>query len=352
MKNRLTAIIITATIFAGCHKAETSTPDTFPATEQTVLNDFTEDVAISQYTDLTSAANDLNTKITALNSDATDANLTAAQTSWKTLRTVWEQCEGFLFGPVEDNEYDPQMDTWPSDANQFDSLLTSSNNLELADIQLLPYNLRGFHPVEYLIFGDHGSRTAASLTARQKKYMVSATTDIVNICSSLYASWTEAPTNFGQQVKTAGNGSAVYSTKQEVFMAIVGAMQGICEEVGDGKMKEPFDAKDPKIVESPYSGNSTKDFKNNIIGLQTVYLGRNGSTGITDLVTLRNKSLDTKLKSQITAAVNSFDNITMPFEDAILNQRSTVQQTMNAVTTLSETIEEELLPFIQQQVKD
>ncbi len=352
MKNRLTTIIIATTIFAGCHKADTSTPDTFPATEQTVLNDFTEDVAISQYTDLTSAANDLNSKITALNSDATDANLTAAQTSWKTLRTVWEQCEGFLFGPVEDNEYDPQMDTWPTDANQFDSLLTSSNNLELADIQLLPYNLRGFHPVEYLIFGDHGSRTAASLTARQKKYMVSATTDIVNICSALYASWTEAPTNFAQQVKTAGNGSTVYSTKQEVFMAIVGAMQGICEEVGDGKMKEPFDAKDPKIVESPYSGNSTKDFKNNITGLQTVYLGRNGSAGITDLVTLRNKSLDTKIKSQITAAVNSFDNITMPYEDAILNQRSTVQQTMNAVTTLSETIEEELLPFIQQQVKD
>jgi putative iron-regulated protein len=352
MKNRLTAIIIATTIFAGCHKSHDDTPDTFPATEQTVLNEFTEDVAISQYTDLTGAANDLNTKITALNSDATDANLIAAQTSWKTLRTVWEQCEGFLFGPVEDNEYDPQMDTWPTDANQFDSLLTSSNNLDVADIELLPYNLRGFHPVEYLIFGDHGSRTAASLTARQKKYMVSATTDIVNICGSLYASWTEAPTNFAQQVKTAGNGSTVYSTKQEAFMAIVGAMQGICEEVGDGKMKEPFDAKDPKIVESPYSGNSTKDFKNNITGLQTVYLGRNGSAGITDLVTLRNKSLDTKLKSQITAAVNSFDNITMPYEDAILNQRSTVQQTMNAVTTLSETIEEELLPFIQQQVKD
>ncbi len=129
-------------------------------------------------------------------------------------------------------------------------------------------------------------------------------------------------------------------------------MQGICEEVGEGKMKEPFDARDPKIVESPYSGNSTTDFKNNIIGLQTVYLGRNGSLGISNLVSLRNKSLDTKIKSQITAAINSFDNITKPFEQAILNQRSQVQQTMDAINTLNETMEEELLPFIQQQVKD
>ncbi len=352
MKHNLSAIAIATILFAGCHKADTSTPDTFPATETTVINDFTDDVALSQYSSLTAAASDMNTKIATLNTSATDANLTAAQTSWKSLRTVWEQCEGFLFGPVEDNEYDPQMDTWPTDANQFDSLLASSNALELSDIQLLPYNLRGFHPVEYLIFGDHGSRTAASLTDRQKKYMISASTDIVNICNSLYASWTESPTNFAQQVKTAGTGSTVYTTKQELFLAIVGAMQGICEEVGQGKMKEPFDARDPKIVESPYSGNSTLDFKNNITGLQTVYLGRNGSTGLTNLVSLRNKSLDNTIRSQITTAINSFDNITEPYEQAIIDQRAQVQQTMNVVDALNETIEEQLVPFIQQQVKD
>src|SRR5215471_18704195 len=105
MKSKLTAIVIATMFFAGCHKADTSSPDTFPATETTVINDFTDDVAVAQYSNLTSAANDLNTKITALNDNATDANLTAAQTSWKSLRAVWEQCEGFLFGPVEDNEY-------------------------------------------------------------------------------------------------------------------------------------------------------------------------------------------------------------------------------------------------------
>lgn len=351
MKNALTSIIITAVIFAGCNKANDDTPDTFPATEQTVLNDFTDDVAIAQYSNLKNSANDLNTKIAALNSDATEANLAAAQASWKSLRNVWEQCEGFLFGPVEDDEYDPKMDTWPTDAVQFDSLLNSSNALEVADIKLLPYNLRGFHPVEYLIFGEDGNRTAASLTAKQKKYMVSATTDVVEICEALYDSWTEGSAAYGQQVKAAGSGSTVYSTKQEVFLAIVGAMQGICEEVGEGKMKEPFDAKDPKIVESPYSGNSTTDFKNNIIGLRTVYLG-NGTAGITSMVSIRDKSLDNDIKSQISAAINAFDLITVPYEDAIINQRSQVQQVMDAIETLSETLNGRLVPFMQQQVKD
>lgn len=352
MKNTFFNLIIAAIFFAGCHKADTDTPNTFPSTEQNVIDDFTNDVALSQYADLANAAIDLNTKITTLNDNATDANLTAAQNSWRALRTVWEQCEGFLFGPVEDNDFDPQMDTWPTDANQFDSLLESTNPLELANIQALPYNLRGFHPVEYLIFGENGSKKASDLTAREKKYMVSATIDIVNICNSINASWTEAPINFAQQVQTAGNGSTVYTSKQDLFMAIVGAMQDICEEVGEGKMKEPFDARDPKIVESPYSGNSTADFKNNITGLQTVYVGKNGNDGISTLVSLRNKSLDSKIRSQITAAINSFDNISEPYEKAIIDQRSQIQQTMDAVNTLDETLEEELIPFIQQQVKD
>lgn len=352
MKNKITAIIVATAMISGCHKADTITPDSFPATEQTVINDFVNNVALGQYANLAAAASDLNLKISALNDNATDANLTAAQTSWKNLRTVWEQCEGFLFGPVEDNEYDPQMDTWPTDANQFDSLLASSNDLGPADIQLLSYNLRGFHPVEYLIFGEDGKKKANELTDRQKKYMVSATIDIVNICNSLYASWSEAPADFASQVRNAGNGSTVYANRQELFMAIAGAMQGICEEVGEGKMKEPFDAKDPKIVESPYSSNSTTDFKNNIIGLQTVYLGRNGGTGISNLVSLRNKSLDNLLRTQISAAINSFDNITLPFEQAILDQRQQVQQTMDAVDALNTTINDQLLPFIQQQVKD
>ena len=89
------------------------------------------------------------------------------------MRETWEQCEGFLFGPVEDNDYDPNMDTWPTDYTQMDSLLASTNPLEVSDIQNLTLSLRGYHPIEYIIFGDHGSRKAADITARQKKYMIS-----------------------------------------------------------------------------------------------------------------------------------------------------------------------------------
>lgn len=351
----LSLSVVSLLAYGACSKDDNNdnnNTDDFKTLEQTVITDFADNVALSGYSQLKDAATNLNTSIQALNTTTNDVNLQGARTAWKAMRNTWEQCEGFLFGPVEDNDYDPNMDTWPTDYVQMDSLLVSSNALEVADIQNLTLSLRGYHPIEYIIFGDHGSRTAAELTARQKKYMVSLTTDLAATCTALYQSWSAAPENFAQQVKTAGTGSTKYSTKKEVFLAMAGGLIDICEEVGEGKMKEPYDAQDPAIVESPYSGNSTTDFKNNIVGIQNVYLGLNGGKGLSALVAAKNKSLDNKLQSQITAAINSFNNITVNYEQAIISQRVQVQQTMTALATLKTTLEDELVPFIQTYITD
>lgn len=352
-------LAIAALVMLGaCNKndenTETTTMEDFNTMKQTVLTDFTNNVAVAGYKDLNDASNTLYNSLQSLNANPTDANLETAKTAWKNMRTIWEQCEGFLFGPVEDNDYDPNMDTWPTDYVQMDSLLASGNALEVSDIQGATLSLRGYHPIEYILFGDHGSRKAADITARQKKYMMSLATDLKTTCNDLYTSWTQAPVNYAQEVIKAGNGSAKYAKKQEVYMAIVEGMVGICEEVGEGKMKEPFDAKDPAIVESPYSGNSLTDFKNNIIGLQNVYLGKykTDGKGLNDLVANKNKALDNKIQTQMTAAINSFNNVTVYYEDAIIDQRVQVQQVMDALATLKTTLDEELKPFVVQYITD
>lgn len=358
MRQIIFLAVILGILATGCQKDENENPSVdFNTLKQEALNDFTHKVAVQGYKDLDEAASAFSDAITALNNDATEENLTMAKNGWKNMRSIWEQCEGFLFGPVEDNDYDPNMDTWPTDYAQMDSLLASANPLELSDVQQLTLSLRGYHPLEYILFGDHGNRTAASLTARQKKYMTSLATDLKNTCHELYTSWTQAPVLFMNEVLTAGSGSAKYARKQEVFLAIAGGMTDICEEVGAGKMKEPFDnyqTNGAELVESPYSGNSVTDFKNNIIGLQNVYLGRyqEDGRGLDELVAAKNKALDNKIKAQITEAIHSFDNITVPYEEAITTQRVQVQQTMDKLATLQETLEQELKPFIIQYITD
>jgi putative iron-regulated protein len=335
---------------SSCNKKDDVTSEEdFQTMKTTVLKDFTNNIALNNYSDLNKAAQSLYTSLNALNADASEANLEQARKDWKSMRAIWEQAEGFLFGPVEDNNYDPNMDTWPTDFSQMDSLLASSNALTPADISTMPLSLRGYHPIEYIIFGADGKRSAASITARQKTYMLSLATDLKQTCQSLYTEWSAAPTNYALEVTSAGNGSKIYAKKNEVYIALVDGMAGICEEVGTGKMAEPYTAKDSAIVESPYSGTSMIDFKNNIIGLQNVYMGRYGShsgKGIHDLVAAKNKSLDNTIQTQIAAAISSFDNVTVSFEQAIFTQRVQVKNVMDALATLQSTLEDDLKPFV------
>ncbi|MBS1934379.1 MAG: hypothetical protein JST96_10305, partial [Bacteroidetes bacterium] len=200
----------------------------------------------------------------------------------------------------------------------------------------------------------HGDgRTAAELTPRLLTYASSLSGDLLyNNIQPLYQSWTSAPTNYIQQVLTAGSGSTKFPKRQDLFLAIIGAMSDICNEVGSEKMYEPFINKDSTITESPYSGNTLSDFKDNIVGLQNVYLGLNGGTGIKDLVASKNKNLDNQIQAQITAAVNSFSNITVRYEVAIYTQRTQVQAVMTQLSNLKDLLDNDLKNFVTQYVQD
>lgn len=360
----LSSIALYCLAITACSKSSdsSSSSETFTQTESDVISQFVSKTALPQYSSLVATGTSLDSTITILNTTTTDANLQVAQTAWRSMRQVWERTEGFLIGPVESNDYDPNSDTWPTDYHQMDSLLTSNNPLEVSDIESLPQTLRGYHPIEYLIFGEGGSRKASELDARKMKYLVSLSSDLKNIVTSLQNDWTSAPVSFAASITNAGPDNSVYSSRQAFFLDVSGdnGMAGICNEVGqqneDGKMYNPYIHSDSTLAESPYSGNSLIDFKNNIVGAQQVYLGLDDGKGIKDLVAAKNKSLDNKIQAAFTSAINSFDNISgtdnMRFEVAIYQRRTQIVTTMTELNTLQALLEGDLIDFIKTYVKD
>jgi putative iron-regulated protein len=353
----LIATVAGLAMTTACKKDKTTSEPTvdFNTMKQTVLTDFTNKVAIASYKDLSDKADAFYISMQNLNAVPTQSNLENVREQWKDMRSVWEKSEAFLFGPVDENSYDPNMDTWPTDVSQMDSLMLSSNPLTPSDIAQLTLSLRGYHPIEYIIWGQNGDQIASTLTARQKQYMLSLAADLKATCNALYQSWVTGE-NYGDLVINAGSGSTEYAKKQEVYIALVDGMAGICDEVGAGKMLEPFDAMNAAIVESPYSGNSITDFKNNIIGIQNVYLGNytEDGTGMNELVAMKDKDLDNRIQQKISEAISSFNNVTMPYGEAIQanGQRPQVQNVMTKLDELKAIMEDELKPFVMQHITD
>ncbi|MNU14663.1 Iron-regulated protein A precursor [compost metagenome] len=358
------ALLSGAVLMTGCKtKDPKPATQTFAEMEQSVLNDFVSVVGNPLYAKFETLAATLKTAVQNLANNPTDANLAAARTAWKDVRVIWEQSEGFLIGPVDDQNYDPYMDTWPTDHNAMDNLLTSTTPITVSYLAGLddPENaseltLRGFHPLEYLLWGLGGNRTAASITAREKEYMVALAEDIHNNVSALKSSWLPGSIYFGNKLITPGSGNDVFANKREALEALANALIDICGEVADGKMLEPFEPNaDSTITESPYAHNSINDFKNNIIGARNVYTCTfDGKTGksLSDLVRANNSALDLEIKSKFEIAIQSFDGFTTTFEQAIYHQRPQVQNTLDALNSLKGTIGDKLVPYLTQYVKD
>ena len=343
-------VALVLTTLAACKKDGDNNPVQNPdEVKKAVIADLAGNVIIATYDDMEQKATQLATDIAAFTNQSTDNNLTACRQSWFAVRQAWERSEGFLFGPVATNNIDPRIDTWPVNYQSLDSVLQNNATYTDSYIESLEDALRGFHPIEYLLFGQDGTKKAADFTQRQKDYLAALTENLKKLCVQAAADW-----HNGHKAEfTTPGGTSVYGTQREVYEELVNAIAGICDEVANGKIKEPFDAKDPSLEESPFALNSIKDFTDNIYSVQNIYTGRYTADGrgLEDFVKIYNLSLHNKITLQIQAAINSLNNITVPFGQAITQQPTQVQNAMDAINQLKETLEVDLLKLVQENIK-
>ncbi len=346
----LVAIIATT----GCKKDPDKEP-VQPATSTSdlnsdVLSSFTVNVSQATYNDLATKSTALSASVQIFNSDPTDDHLTDCKQLWRDCRLSYEQSEGFLFGPAATDNIDPRIDTWPVDYVALDSILGSSATFSESYVNGLDDALRGFHPIEYLLFGNGGNKTASQFTSREKDFLLALTTNLKNLATQLAQEWNPAVSgNYSVQITTAGSSGSVYATKRAAFEEMVNSMADICNEVANEKIQTPFVAQDPSLEESPFSFNSMTDFINNIKSVQNVYLGKytTDGKGLEDLVRANNLSLDGTIKTKINSALAALNAITVPFGQAITTQQVQITNAQAAINNLKSVIENDLMTYVQ-----
>lgn len=336
-------------LFAGCgDDDETAVGPSESFDFSPILKDFTDKVIIATYADLDEQAGELLAAVEALQADPLEANLRTAQDAWVATRIPWEASEGFLFGPVDFNGYDPALDSWPVNRIDLDGVLASGNALTAEYVGGLDGTLKGFHTIEYLLFGEGRSKAAADLTEREFAYLIATTQHLKATAKDLHASWIATGGNFGQKVRDAGHGSDVYPSAQAAVQEMVTGMIGICDEVANGKIADPFVEEDPRLVESQFSFNSIADFQNNIRSVRNVYTGDYAGTGrgLDEFIRQADDALDQRLKREIETAIDEIGRIEQPFRDAIRSDREQIETAQAAVARIQQTLEEDILPLV------
>jgi putative iron-regulated protein len=352
MKIIISNAMALAILFTACKKAKKveETPVDQNLIKKEILVDVSNNVVVACYVDMSNNADILYTSLYNFQQNPTQSNQNLAQQAWRSTRNAWEQSEGFLFGPVSTDNIDPRIDSWPINYASIDSILATSSSLTASYVDNLEDALKGFHPIEYILWGVNGNKTFSQFTTREIDFLVALAYNLKTLCSEVKNSWDPNGTiNYASQFVNAGNGSTSYTSQKQAYEEMLNAMIAICDEVGNGKILEPFTLQDPRLEESPYAGNSLTDFTNNMRSVQNVYLGKyfTDGKGLEDLIRSNYLSMDGQIKAKINTAISSLQNITGSFGTAISSQPTAVQNSISAINDLKNYLELSVLPFVQ-----
>ena len=266
----------TACLAAGMSSCENN-PATDPYAQQEaelqkVVTDYVDKTVIPTYRGLADASMELYDACLAMR-EAGAANLTtamvqAADDAWIKARRYWELSEAWLYGAAADYNIDPHIDSWPLDQVAMEAMLADEQQMAQMDedgvyvSNHLGYGLLGFHAVEYMIFETtaDGSQTqprsVGKYTTQELNYLAAVAGDLRNQCIRLEAAWAgsvsdakqqilvdtelEPTMNYGESMKTAGQGGSLYRNYNEAVQELIVGAQDIADEVGGLKIGNPW----------------------------------------------------------------------------------------------------------------
>ncbi|RKH66071.1 imelysin family protein [Corallococcus llansteffanensis] len=324
--------------------------------QQLVIN-FADAVVVPTYNQLATRMVELDAAARALRNAPSAATLKAAQDAWFAARVPWEQSESFLFGPVDSKGWDPAMDSWPVNRTDLDEVLGNGDTLSQQYVSALDPTQKGYHTTEYLLFGEGQAKKPEDFTARQFEYLTALTAELKTVSANLAASWTtgvDGQPPYRDVLATAGDaGNAIYPTVESAAQEMLGGVLVILDEVANGKIADPYDAKDANLVESQFALNSLSDFTNNLRSAENVYLGHlsgQGAKGLSmsDVVKERDAALDTRVKAELAAAIAALGRVPEPFPVSIKDPASAdeIEGAQEAIKKLHDTFQNEVKAVI------
>ena len=327
--------------FAGCDSDKSVDPvETYDYAN--IINSYSDNVIIATYADLETNTSAMQTACEIFANNPTQENLNAAANAWYAARVPWELSEAFLFGPVAFLSIDPSMDSWPVDETQLESVLSSSFEITPDFVRNgLGYSLRGFHTLEYFLFTNGDYRDFSTITERGRAYITSVATVLAEDAAHVHDQWVSG---YGAEFKNAGKSGSRYSSVNQAVQEIVDGIITIVDEVGNGKISEPFVTKNVNTVESQYSWNSVTDFSNNIIGVKNAYLGGTG-VGINEYIKSKNSQLNDRVLTEIEDAITKINSMPEPFRNN-LNANVEIQAAIDACNTLLATFINDVKPLL------
>ena len=349
---RLTIPSVFLLYFLGCtpENAPIINPPP-PAETQQVNDNIANNVILPQIFEVDIKVNSLNFYIQKFLSERNPVALDAARIAWKTAHEWWAESQAMLLGPAKSSNLLVLLDAFPVVVADIEQVLEDNQLINQDLIISFSGSLKGFHALEYLLFGIDGNKQVSDFTAKEFSYIGAVAREMERLTQSLRYSWDPARENYVGQITNPGQSGGAYATDKDAMRDLIDAMIYVCDDLAERKIGKPLDMSADTLEESRFSSNSTNDYRSNILGVKYMYQGGKepNSYGISGLVVARSGfGLDTTVFNEISNAVNAISVLVPTFSTSLSAKPGDVENARTTVRMLKNTLEMQVRPLLLQ----
>lgn len=350
-------------------------------TRSALLTDVTDHVIVStidtfqQQTQTQSVAVAAMCESVVNNTSEQTALTDAAKQSWRDTMNQWQQLEVMQIGPLLDNDASlrNKIYSWP--VVQGCAVDQDVGHFETGSISGTPYDIskrtaprRGLDALEYLLFNDNlahscsadrlapegwNERDEQERKVARCQYAVEVAKDLANSSQELVEEW-QGNDGYATKLKTAD--ANLFDDEQAAVNSITDAMFYLDSITKDAKLAAPIGLSSNSCgsaacvddIESKLSANSINNIKNNLIGLQKLFIANDeANSGFDDFLTaVEAEALGVTMKQDIQAAIDAADNFTGTMEDAVTNDPEKVQTLHQAVKSVTDNLKSVFITYL------
>lgn len=316
--------------------------------QQPLLDNLANNLILPSYGAFTTASADLVTALETLDRELTIGNLADAQAQLAITQEVWQGCALYQFGPAETSGLSSVTNLYPIDDNQVEQNI-QNGGYDLT--QVSNFDARGLPTIEYLIYGSNltAEETLVRLNdGSRMNYLLEVARLIANTAEITRNTWDSSGGNFiGDFTSTEALGVSAGSSIAQLLNAVI---QYYERNIRDGKVGIPVGIRSlgeiiPENVEAYYSQNSLPLLRESMLQFRKMYTGDTGM-GFDDYlvalgaVSTDNEDLPAAIEDQFSIILMAIDQINEPLSEAIVNDKSAVEQVfaqMQELATLMKT---------------
>ena len=324
--SRILLTLTIGTLVVSCGQGNGSGSAPSPDASQ-VSRSFVNDLVLPAYTDLAEHTEVLQTSLESFANEPTAAHLATVRQDWKKARITWETTESWAFGPAATLGLDGNLDDWPVSQLELSQAL-ATDNFDQSVFDALGTTARGFHGIEFVLFGDGGAMpTATGFSSQELSYLALAGADLHRNADELLDSWSGA-SGFGSSL--TGSDEQAQATIDEMLQG----MKGTLEEVAEEKVGAVLAEGTPDGLESRFSGNTSADLLANVSGARAVF----EQTTLDGLVEAKAPEAAQQLANQLDTCVELAKALPANLKDTLddANTQEAMKKFMDAVHTAVE----------------